>query len=65
MKLYYSQTWVQKLVKKQTILVADLVREAQKFLEEGDEEKAGLKLLQAQRGMLNKLVMKIFKRQVC
>ena len=53
---------VQQLVKKQTTLVADLVREAQKFLEEGDEEKAGLKLLQAQRGMpKHKLVMKIFQ----
>ena len=52
---------VQQLVKKQTTLVADLVREAQKFSEEGDEAKDGLKLLQAQRGMpKHKLVMKIF-----
>jgi len=53
---------VQQLVKKQTELVADLVRDAQKFIDTGDESKAGLKLLQAQRGMpKHKLVMKIFQ----
>ena len=53
---------VQQLVKKQTELVADLVRDAQKFIDAGDESNAGLKLLQAQRGMpKHKLVMKIFQ----
>ena len=39
---------VQNLVKKQSELVGDLVSEAQKLLEKGDKETAGLKLLQAQ-----------------
>tara|TARA_S200000501_G_scaffold177407_1_gene167071 strand:+ start:2175 stop:5219 length:3045 start_codon:yes stop_codon:yes gene_type:complete len=53
---------VQQLVKKQTSLVSDLVREAQKYLDDGDEDNAGLKLLQAQRGMpKNRQVMKIFQ----
>ena len=53
---------VQKLVKKQSSLVSDLVREAQKYIEDGDEDKAGLKLLQAQRGMpKNRQVLKIFQ----
>tara|TARA_Y100000992_G_scaffold140456_1_gene93162 strand:- start:286 stop:2460 length:2175 start_codon:yes stop_codon:yes gene_type:complete len=42
--------------------VSDLVREAQKFLDNDDEDNAGLKLLQAQRGMpKNRQVMKIFQ----
>jgi len=53
---------VQQLVKRQSSLVSDLVREAQKFLDDGDEDNAGLKLLQAQRGMpKNRQVMKIFQ----
>ena len=53
---------VQKLVKKQSSLVSDLVREAQKYIDDGDEDKAGLKLLQAQRGMpKNRQVLKIFQ----
>ena len=53
---------VQQLVKKQTQLVSDLVREAQKLLDDNDEDNAGLKLLQAQRGMpKNRQVMKIFQ----
>ena len=53
---------VQQLVKKQSQLVSDLVREAQKFLDTDDEDNAGLKLLQAQRGMpKNRQVMKIFQ----
>ena len=53
---------VQNLVKKQSELVGDLVSEAQKLLEKGDKETAGLKLLQAQRGMpKHKQVMKIFQ----
>ena len=39
---------VQNLVKKQSELVGDLVSEAQKLLEKGDKDTAGLKLLQAQ-----------------
>ena len=53
---------VQKLVKKQSSLVSDLVREAQQYIDDGDEDKAGLKLLQAQRGMpKNRQVLKIFQ----
>ncbi|MDP6169921.1 MAG: preprotein translocase subunit SecA [Candidatus Marinimicrobia bacterium] len=53
---------VQQLVKRQSSLVSDLVREAQKFLDDGDEDNAGLKLLQAQRGMpKNRQVMKVFQ----
>ena len=53
---------VQQLVKKQSQLVSDLVREAQKLLDDNDEDNAGLKLLQAQRGMpKNRQVMKIFQ----
>ncbi|MBT6914208.1 MAG: preprotein translocase subunit SecA, partial [Candidatus Marinimicrobia bacterium] len=53
---------VQRLVKKQSVLVTDLVKEAQQFLSEDKEEEAGLKLLQAQRGMpKHRQVMKIFQ----
>ena len=53
---------VQSLVKKQNQLVLDLIRDAQNFIDKGDEDNAGLKLLQAQRGMpKNKKVMKIFQ----
>ena len=53
---------VQGLVKKQSSLVSDLVREAQKYIDDGDEDNAGLKLLQAQRGMpKNRQAMKIFQ----
>ncbi|MBT5748831.1 MAG: preprotein translocase subunit SecA, partial [Candidatus Marinimicrobia bacterium] len=53
---------VQQLVKLQTNLVAELVREAQKLLNADDEDAAGLKLLQAQRGMpKHRQVMKIFQ----
>ena len=53
---------VQELVKKQSSLVSDLVREAQKYIDDGDEDNAGLKLLQAQRGMpKNRQAMKIFQ----
>ncbi|MEC8899689.1 MAG: preprotein translocase subunit SecA, partial [Candidatus Neomarinimicrobiota bacterium] len=53
---------VQQLVKKQSTLVSNLVREAQKYLEEDDEDNAGLKLLQASRGMpKHRQVMKIFQ----
>ena len=53
---------VQQLVKKQSQLVSDLVIQAKKLLENDDEDGAGLKLLQAQRGMpKNRSVMKIFQ----
>ena len=52
---------VQNLVKKQSMLVSDLVSEAENLLNAKDEEGAGLKLLQAQRGMpKHKKVMKIW-----
>ena len=53
---------VQQLVKKQTALVSELVQEAKKLLKDNDEDAAGLKLLQAQRGMpKHRQVMKIFQ----
>ena len=53
---------VQQLVKKQTTLVSELVQEAKKLLKNDDEDTAGLKLLQAQRGMpKHRQVMKIFQ----
>ncbi len=53
---------VENLVKKQNFLVSELVSEAQHYLENDDEDNAGLKLLQAQRGMpKHKKVMKIFQ----
>ena len=53
---------VQNLVKKQISLVSDLVKEARMYIDQKDEEKAGLKLLQAQRGMpKHRQVMKIFQ----
>ena len=53
---------VQQLVKKQTGLVSELVQEAKKLLKDDDEDAAGLKLLQAQRGMpKHRQVMKIFQ----
>lgn len=41
---------VEKLVNAQRRLINDLVNEAERALEEGDHEKAGLQLLRAQRG---------------
>ena len=53
---------VQNLVKKQTSLISDLVKEARNYIDQKDEENAGLKLLQAQRGMpKHRQVMKIFQ----
>ncbi len=53
---------VQSLVKRQSLLVADLVSQAKSFLKEGNREEAGLKLLQCSRGMpKHKQVMKIFQ----
>ena len=53
---------MQNLVKKQTSLVSDFVKEARQYIDNENEEKAGLKLLQAQRGMpKHPQVMKIFQ----
>jgi len=53
---------VQQLVKRQSTLVGDLVKEARKLLSDGDEDSAGIKLLQAQRGMpKHRQVMKVFQ----
>ncbi|SVA56793.1 uncharacterized protein METZ01_LOCUS109647, partial [marine metagenome] len=53
---------VQDLVRKQSTLVSELVREAQKLLDVENDDEAGLKLLQAQRGLpKHKQVMKIFQ----
>ena len=53
---------VQRLVKKQSSLVSNLIIKAQKDLDNGDEDSAGLKLLQANRGMpKHRQVMKIFQ----
>ena len=52
---------VQNLVRKQNILVSDLVREVKESLSKNDE-KSGLKLLQAKRGLpKHPQVMKIFQ----
>ncbi|GIR93625.1 protein translocase subunit SecA [bacterium] len=52
---------VQNLVRKQNILVSDLIKEVKESLGK-DDEKAGLKLLQAKRGLpKHPQVMKIFQ----
>jgi preprotein translocase subunit SecA len=53
---------VQHLVKTQNTLVSELVRDAKKLLDDNENDSAGLKLLQAQRGMpKHRQVMKIFQ----
>jgi preprotein translocase subunit SecA len=53
---------VQHLVKTQNTLVSELVRDAKKLLDDNEDDSAGLKLLQAQRGMpKHRQVMKIFQ----
>ena len=55
---------VQQLVKKQNTLVSELVREAKILLDDNEDDSAGLKLLQAQRGMpKHRQVMKIFQEK--
>ena len=52
---------VQRLVKKQNILISELVKDVKGLLE-SDEDQAGLKLLQAKRGLpKHPQVMKIFQ----
>ncbi len=53
---------VQTLVKRQSMLVSDLVSQAKDLLKEDKREDAGLKLLQCSRGMpKHKQVMKTFQ----
>jgi len=53
---------VQRLVQSQTFLVNRLLAEAEKFLEEGKEYEAGIRLLQAKRGApKNKRLLKLLK----
>ena len=53
---------VQLLVKKQATMVSDFVREARKLLDDDSEDEAGLKLLQARRGLpKHPQVMKVFQ----
>lgn len=53
---------VQNLVRRQNSLITDLVRKANQLLDEEKSDEAGLKLLQASRGMpKHRQVMKIFQ----
>ncbi len=53
---------VSGLVRKQTLLVNNTLREAEKLRENGEEYEAGIKLLQVQRGApKNKRFMKLLK----
>ena len=55
---------VQNLVRMQNALVSELVRKAEKCLEEDKDDEAGLYLLQSQRGMpKHRQLMKIFQEQ--
>ncbi len=55
---------VQGLVRKQQTLITELVQQAEKFLEEEKDDDAGLKLLQASRGMpKHKRLLKVFQEQ--
>ncbi len=55
---------VQTLVKKQQTLVTKLVQSAEKLLEEEKDDEAGLKLLQATRGMpKHKRLLKMFQEK--
>ena len=53
---------IQDIVRKQNTLVSELVNETQHFLKENKEDEAGLKLLQARRGLpKHRKLMKIFQ----
>ena len=53
---------IQDIVRKQNALISELVDEAQHFLKENKEDEAGLKLLQARRGLpKHRKLMKIFQ----
>tara|TARA_B100001964_G_scaffold90653_1_gene101824 strand:- start:2861 stop:5917 length:3057 start_codon:yes stop_codon:yes gene_type:complete len=53
---------IQDIVRKQNALVSELVDKAQHFIKENKEDEAGLKLLQARRGLpKHRKLMKIFQ----
>jgi len=53
---------VQMLYRKQSTLISELVREAENFLKDGKDDEAGLKILQANRGMpKHPRLMKLFQ----
>lgn len=53
---------VQMLYRKQHTLVSELVREAENLLKDGNDDEAGLKILQANRGMpKHPRLMKLFQ----
>ncbi len=53
---------VERLIRQQTSLVNQLVSEAEKLLEEGKDDEAGLKLLQSMRGApKNRRLSKVFQ----
>ena len=53
---------IQNLVRKQNSLVSELVKQAESYLKENKEQDAGLKLLQANRGMpKHRQLRKIFQ----
>jgi len=55
---------VKNLVRKQQSLVTELVQNAESLLEEDKEDEAGLKLLQASRGMpKHKRLLKVFQEK--
>lgn len=55
---------VQTLIKKQQTLVTELVQSAEKLLADEKEDEAGLKLLQATRGMpKHKRLLKVFQEK--
>ena len=55
---------VERLIKKQTVLVNRLLADAQKLLEQGEEYEAGIRLLQASRGApKNKRLMKMLQEE--
>lgn len=55
---------VERLVKRQMVLVNSLLADAQRLLEQGEEYEAGIRLLQASRGApKNKRLMKILQEE--
>ncbi len=53
---------IQDIVRKQNTLISELVDKAQHFIKENKEDEAGLKLLQARRGLpKHRKLMKIFQ----
>ena len=53
---------IQNIVRKQNSLVSELVKQAEQLLQSNDDQEAGLKLLQANRGMpKHRQIRKIFQ----